>query len=151
MILKKHKLTSNESGVSLIEVVASIVILSIILVSIYTMLTQSARTTKNNEDIVKATYLAQTEMEYLYSIAPGDTDYHTFLGQPDDITSNVNGDQIEVFKKNNSSTSEYIEILVIKKNNIDITLPIIKICVYDKEGGTLKAQMQNIIDWGAPR
>ncbi|CAM5182914.1 hypothetical protein UACE39S_05321 [Ureibacillus acetophenoni] len=44
-------------------------ILSIILISIFTILIQSAKTTKSAENIVDANYLAQSEMERIYALS----------------------------------------------------------------------------------
>ncbi len=63
---KLKKIVHNEKGVTLVEVVASFVILVILLISFYTLFIQTAKTTKSSEDIVDATYIAQTEMEKIY-------------------------------------------------------------------------------------
>lgn len=56
----------RENGFSLIEVLASLVILSLLLTSFFTIFIQSAKTSKTSEEVVHATYTAQKMMEKLY-------------------------------------------------------------------------------------
>ncbi|SEO93884.1 prepilin-type N-terminal cleavage/methylation domain-containing protein [Amphibacillus marinus] len=63
MVLRYVK---NEQGLTLVEVLASITILSIIVVTFLAFFIQSARTTKVSEDVMDATYLAQSYMEKIY-------------------------------------------------------------------------------------
>ncbi|MEH7223077.1 type II secretion system protein [Bacillus sp. JJ1566] len=53
----------NQSGNSLIEVLASIVILSLIIVSIVPMFIQSSKANNISKNMTESTYLAETEME----------------------------------------------------------------------------------------
>lgn len=62
-------LFSNQKGLTLVELLASIVILSIIVVTFTTFFIQSAKTTSMSSDITDATYIAQTEMEEIYHIS----------------------------------------------------------------------------------
>lgn len=56
----------GERGVTLLEVLASIVILSIIVVTFLTFFIQSARTTNRSEGVLDSAFFAQTEMEEIY-------------------------------------------------------------------------------------
>lgn len=62
------KFLNNEKGLSLIEIIASLIILTIILLSFFTFFINSAKTTKTAETIFDATYYAQMEMEKLYNL-----------------------------------------------------------------------------------
>src|SRR5690625_3684322 len=66
---KRHKHTKimNENGLTLVEVLASVVLLTIIITIFLNVFMQSAKTNTTSEEIVDATYLAQTEMEKIYS------------------------------------------------------------------------------------
>ena len=141
----------NESGISLVEVIASIVILSVILISVFTMLTQSGKTTKNNEDIVEATYLAQMEIEKLYneSLSLSANEYPTALinlnYKYDRTKTDADGYTIETYYYDGTTINNaYVEISV--KLRIPDS-PLLIIYVYDKKNGKLKAQMQNIFEW----
>ena len=56
--MKKMKITMNmkENGLTLIEVVASIVILTLIITTFLMMFLQSAKTNKTSETIIDSTY-----------------------------------------------------------------------------------------------
>jgi len=62
----KHVL-HNDKGLSLVEVIASIILISIILLSFVALFLQSNKTTVTSNDIVDATYVAQQEMETIYT------------------------------------------------------------------------------------
>lgn len=57
----------NQQGMTLIEVVASIILISIILFSFLTLLLQSNKATHKSNGIMDSTYMAQIEMENLYN------------------------------------------------------------------------------------
>lgn len=156
-----NKKTWNELGLSLIEVIASILLLSIILISIFTMLTQSAKTTKNSEEIIQATYLAQTEMEIFYSYSkkyPYDNFKSNFQNLECSVDSvstkcytlKVNSDPkiILSLKKTIPTTNEIITIDIRDKGN---SLKGIVIEVFEKEdfekGRQPKAQMEDTLEW----
>lgn len=60
------RLLKEECGISLVEVVASLVLITIILISFFSFFIQSKKTHVTSESIVDATYMAQKEMEELY-------------------------------------------------------------------------------------
>ena|SRR5690606_33003834 len=58
----------HNSGFTLVEVLSSIVIISIILISFMSFFTLSARSNQTSEETMDATYTAQTIMENIISI-----------------------------------------------------------------------------------
>ncbi|MBM7608823.1 Tfp pilus assembly protein PilV [Lysinibacillus composti] len=64
-----RKILSNNRGITLIEAVVSLLLITIILISFYGMFIQSKKTNSNAESISDATYLAQTEMEKIYELS----------------------------------------------------------------------------------
>lgn len=62
------KTLKNEQGLTLIEVVASIVLIAIILISFSNFFIQSKKTGISSASIINATYIAQVEMEKIYKI-----------------------------------------------------------------------------------
>ena len=60
--------SGDESGLSLVEVLATIVIVTIILISFFRLFTQTAATTRVSYDLIDTTYFAQQEMEYIYRL-----------------------------------------------------------------------------------
>ncbi|MEK4228865.1 prepilin-type N-terminal cleavage/methylation domain-containing protein [Solibacillus sp. FSL H8-0538] len=69
MKYKLKKTLDCQKGISLIEVVASIVLISIILISFFGLFIQSAKTGKASEEIVDATYVAQQKMEFYFNFS----------------------------------------------------------------------------------
>lgn len=65
----KHRL--DVTGFSLIEVIISILLLSIVILGFFSLLISSAKTTKVSESITNSTYTVQKEMETLYSLSMG--------------------------------------------------------------------------------
>lgn len=62
-------LKNKQSGFTLVEVIASILIITIILISFFTFFINTAKTTKTSNDIFDATYYAQKEMEKIYNLS----------------------------------------------------------------------------------
>ena len=69
------KLLKEERGISLVEVIASIVLLSIILLSFFTLILQSNKATHKSNGIMNSTYMAQIEMENLYNYSSNACSY----------------------------------------------------------------------------
>ncbi|ULT55842.1 prepilin-type N-terminal cleavage/methylation domain-containing protein [Neobacillus drentensis] len=67
----------NEKGMTLIEILASIVILSIIIVSMLTMIVQSSQSNTISKKIMSATYVAESAMEELNGTVAQSTDLTT--------------------------------------------------------------------------
>jgi len=153
----------NESGLSLIEVIVSIVLLSIILISILALLTQGAKTTKSSETIIDATYIAQSEMEkaFLASkstpfIAPNcknaiqeidnDTVTETNFKYIAKADTN-NNDCSMTFEKYDQETNAFITLKLEPKTSYPNISTII-IQVYEqKNDARPKAQMQSTLEW----
>lgn len=57
---------NNEKGFSLVEVIAAFVLISIILISFFTLFFKGRETTVESKKTVDATYTAQQEMESIY-------------------------------------------------------------------------------------
>ena len=102
----------NEKGVTLVEVVASFVILVILLVSFYTLFIQTAKTTKSSEDIVDATYIAQTEMEHIFNASKSEgINVYSFKAldyQPETVDNSTTEFTKVVSKPRNNNVIDYI-------------------------------------------
>lgn len=159
----KAKFRLNEEGVSLVEVVASVVLLTFIILSGYYMFVQSAKTTKTSEDIIDATYIAQTEMEELYSLSqtPGASSFHdtvidgTYFKGSDATNKtafqgiDIDGNPYDYYLKNNSTSDMEVRLTYDDFNIGSSKLVRVVIRVYDKNGDILKAQMETTLDWGS--
>lgn len=67
--MRKGNKKLDQRGISLIEVIVSILLISIILITFYGMFIQSKKTNNTAEATGDATYLAQTEMEKVYQLS----------------------------------------------------------------------------------
>ena len=63
------KYLKNHQGMTLLEVIASLVLIGIILFAFFTLLLQSNKTTYKSNSITDSTYEAQREMEVFYNSA----------------------------------------------------------------------------------
>lgn len=143
---QNRKLFKSQGGFSLIEVVASLVIITVILLSFFGLLIQSNKTGKSSEQIIDATYLAQKEMEKMYNYFKSTTietweSNFPYLAEKDEVNSAGNITRYKVIPSNAKNK----EIIIVNAEDIshDNTVRI-TIEVYDSRGATLKAKMQNI-------
>jgi len=134
----------NEQGLTLVEILASLVILAIIFISIISILNQSARTNKTSEEIIDATYVAQTEMEHIYKLSK-DTDktidsIHDYVKQTPNGNWNVYHKQVE--------HNFFLEILEDRTDEpmVRIVVRVYEISDTNKENP--KAQMETLLKWG---
>lgn len=148
---------NNEKGFSLVEVIAAFVLISIILISFFTLFFKGRETTVESKKTVDATYTAQQEMESIYAevqqknktgSASMENILHTLQYQ---MTSCTNSAKTIYTKYKN----EVVVVEVFKNEKID-TLRNIMVSVYDQKKVTdpcqpkvnPKAQMENIMRAG---
>lgn len=142
----------NQSGVSLLEVLASTILITILLLSFYTMLISSAKTTKTAETIIDYTYLAQKEMENIYETS-GTSSASDWTDIKNRISSlgyvyleESNG--YTIFKKTMIKENVYILIKIKMHDPTKYTaLTNVIIEVYDAEKSILKSKMETILFW----
>ena len=151
--LPANKTRFNECGVSLVEVLASTVLIAILLLSFFTILISSAKTTKMSETIIDYTYLAQKEMENAYEKSATSTSSNW-----EDVKKNVTSlgytyleekTGYTIFKKTMAEENVYV-LLKIKMHERTkyehLTKVIIE--VYEAEKNILKSKMETILSWG---
>ena len=156
MFIKK-----TQSGFTLIEVVSSIVIITIILLSFFTLFINTAKTTKTSNEIFDATYYAQMELEYLYKLSK----VTPFTGIEDAIIQDglaptvSAAEKIYYYKKIPTSTNQYEKFGNVREdiNNkfyyelsfvpISDKLTNVLVKVFENKNGILKAQMESVIKW----
>lgn len=166
----------NATGFSLIEVITSILLLSIVILGFFTLLISSAKTTKVSESITDSTYNVQKEMETLYSLSRG-TQFNNredaikdmgYIKAPDDLKC-MNDEEDENWKGNTferiPSPSEKVPldnpkyILILSEYNIGSSelsathginngnLYLSKVIIKLCDSDVLKAKVQNTIEW----
>lgn len=64
-----RQIKHSSHGFTLVELLVSITILSIIVVTFLTFFIQSAKTNASSEDMLDATYVAQAQMEEIYNLS----------------------------------------------------------------------------------
>ena len=152
------KSIKNERGITLVEVVASIVLITIILISFFAFFIQSKKTNSSSESINEATYIAQKEMEKIYSLSKQSSlanlseNYiygYTFLEEKINNCTSVS----------NIDPTSYGNIFSYQKqvNNFTSKITISTLCDYENAGNVLievsdskgiqKAKVENIYVW----
>lgn len=121
----------NEHGVSLIEAIASIVILGIILISFISLLPQMGMKNNQNEDKQSAVYIASKEMDYWKKKLT--SDFSTLLVKPDTtftllesgdkLTYDANSISITTLTTKSTTTKYNTEIKIARTPDLN-SLPI---------------------------
>lgn len=141
----ERKKRTGEKGFSLVEVLASIVILSLILMTFMMMVYYSAKTGRTSENIIDATYIAQIEMEKVYNTNKGSINAaFNSLGYSEEPSpkfrpSSPTGKWITFTKKSEGFDVE----TQIEVNNDKLKRSIIDVF----EDDVHRARMQNVFVW----
>lgn len=134
----------NEKGLTLVEVLAAIVILSIIFTSIISILTHTARTNRTSQEIIDATYVAQQEMEFIYKLSEMNSGFIPNHGYSQQTTDDEGW---TVYHKDSKDTNFKI---VIKEQEVEDSLVRVLVLVYeasDHEKEQSRAQMETLLSW----
>ncbi|RNF40885.1 type IV pilus modification PilV family protein [Planococcus salinus] len=136
----------KEKGMTLVEVLASVVLISLILMTFLMMFAQSARTNIASENIIDSTYIAQTEMERLYSVSkkPLSSSRKKVISDLGYMESESNSDWLK-FEKDSQNESEEIIVRLENKSGEKMTRVIIE--VVDVSRGISLAKMENVLIW----
>ena len=136
------KYIASQKGMTLVEILATITILSILVVSFLAIFVQSARSNNISEEVLDATYVAQAEMEKVYNYSS--------------IVSDFNDAKIKITDLNyhNSENNQYKKAiggfnieLVLKAVDESDELAQIVIKVYSNN--RLEAQVETIVSLGS--
>lgn len=140
----QFNIKTNEKGLTLVEILAAIVLISIIFISIITILNLTAKTNRTSEEIVDATYIAQKEMEFIYKLSTEDSSFSESLGY-EELAKEGNWN---VYRKDSEQAGYFLEIKEDKSER-----PMIRIVVKvfessDEAKIDPKAQMETLLIWG---
>lgn len=137
----------DEGGVTLVEVVTSLVLITIILLSFAGLFIQSTKTGKASQEIVDATYIAQVEMENMYS-------FSKFLPQSQIEQYFIDEGYTKVDEESDSTkitfTISDANTHSLKKFKFKFSynkLLGVVVEVYDPKTLVLKSKMENILEW----
>lgn len=156
------RLLKEEHGISLVEVVASIVLIAIILFSFFTLFLQTKKMNVQSETIQNATYVAQVEMEEIYLVSQkipidNQTSIITLLNAKS--FKHISTNKLAGCKATFDTPNEYENEITLKKESppFNIVVKISKLCDYEKAGHVLievfdssnteKAFIENIYIW----
>ncbi|WP_053219014.1 type IV pilus modification PilV family protein [Virgibacillus senegalensis] len=133
----------NENGLTLVEILVSIAILSIIVTTFFTFFAQAAKTNKNASSILTATYVAENYMEEIYQMSVTCTDYtdcnnllaqtYAATGSEGEYTDDPKGYHVKMALKPHPENSRLGNVIV---------------KVYQAGSNKLEAQMETVVEWG---
>lgn len=141
----KNEMHTNEKGLTLVEILASIVILALIFISIITILNLTAKSNQASQEIIDATYIAQQEMEYIYEKSLDET---SNLETISEYVKQPNDGNWFVYHKNVASSDYFLEI---KEDRTEFPMVRVVVKVYeinDISKTEPKAQMETLLKWG---
>ncbi|SOB93915.1 prepilin-type N-terminal cleavage/methylation domain-containing protein [Ureibacillus xyleni] len=148
----------NNNGLTLIEVLASIVLIGIILLSFSPLLLQGAKGGKASEEIVNSTYEAQTAMEGIFSVS--NTPQYSSV-----LQTEIEQDFVSLGYRKNSNASTSTKLVYELGNpsstdslNVEATIQrdpsgkivsgnLVKIVLIFHEDGKTKAKLENVMAW----
>ncbi|MFC5591163.1 hypothetical protein ACFPRA_19975 [Sporosarcina soli] len=144
--MRKYHIDRNfhEEGMTLVETLASLVILSLLIIAFLSLFGQSARLNKSSELVMEATYIAQTHMEQIYEISQ-----KTTFGNRNEYLKMDNKYRLiegEIYqpKKEDIGFTVFVEI---KEPTFGTRGSILRVKVYDKSGEKLEALMETVLLW----
>lgn len=155
----RKSLFADENGMSLVEVVASLLIISIILVSFFSLFVQSKKTNTSAEVTNDATYYAQTEMERIYGLSKNHPFSPSTLAQelpkssysliPNQLNPNCTSDHLSYKNQisfENPDVGNYKSVITFKelcdfKNSTVVTVEILD------ANDNKKAMLENVYVW----
>jgi|SRR5690625_2580478 len=134
----------QETGLTLAEVLASIVLISIIMLLFIMIFSQYFKTTNESEEVISATYIAQAEMEYLFELSKTSplTEVEGSLLEKGYTNLGQSNDWI-VFEKK----EEYKLLLKIKNHQEEDHLVPVTVEVYDSSTDQLEVKMEHLLEW----
>ncbi|PID07331.1 MULTISPECIES: prepilin-type N-terminal cleavage/methylation domain-containing protein [unclassified Sporosarcina] len=153
-----HYVKKN-SGMTLVEVLASLVLLSIIIISFLVVFPIVAKQNKASEEFMDATYIAQSEMEYIISIKgqeDGLTDLVNKLVESERVIKNEGRVRYKtvpstskeiVLEREIPELSHKVAIIFNKDMTYQTSHVLVKVSQLDQEE-KLRAQMETILWWG---
>lgn len=144
---------NREKGMTLVEVLASLVLLSIIIISFLAIFPTVAKQNKASDEVMDATYIAQTTMEEIIQIK---TNSKTFEAADDVLVNGkyIRGADSDTYVSKENNNQLYKVLIYFSKPNSDRSLPsntsrvIVKVFKPNDEiNSKPRAQMETILWW----
>ncbi|UOQ86168.1 type IV pilus modification PilV family protein [Gracilibacillus salinarum] len=112
-----RNISQQESGFTLIEMLASITILSIISFGFIALFVHASKTTQTSGDIIHADYVAQTEMEKLYQYSTESSVQDTISLLESDGYQLLNNTEM-TYQLGKSTENDYIRLKMVKDQSV---------------------------------
>ncbi|WP_268237310.1 prepilin-type N-terminal cleavage/methylation domain-containing protein [Paraliobacillus quinghaiensis] len=137
----------KEDGMTLVEIIVSIAILSIIVLTFLTFYIQSAKVNNTSKDITDASYIAQSVMEEIYHLSNtlSYVDTITYLSNNYNVDSSDSYYQY-IFTKQSEGSNNYKISISFTSTTEDLKKVIVK--VYS-DLNILEAQLETKLLWGS--
>ncbi|WP_058307233.1 type IV pilus modification PilV family protein [Gracilibacillus massiliensis] len=144
MIKKDH--FTNNSGFTLIEILASVVILSLISFGFLALFTHASKSNILSENILDGNYIAQTEIEDIYQYSTETTITETISNMESNAYHLTNsGDDFYQLRQKNDDYSVDIHFL---HNDQQPSLWRVTVTVTDERGSSsLLAKIESVYQW----
>ncbi|SNR86443.1 hypothetical protein SAMN05446037_100193 [Anaerovirgula multivorans] len=150
MLNKKiYELLSSKKGVTLIEILISLIIFIIIIVPFLGMFVQSTKSNSLSQNIIDATYIAQSCMEDVYSISIT----NNFMDGLTELKDNGFTETVVVADEDYDYTKNidgYYALIEIRKSAYSGNLVKVVAKIYNNSAlEKLEAQMETILLWNS--
>lgn len=145
---RKHAMKQHsESGMTLVEILASIVILTIILSIVFMVFIQTAKTTNTTETTIDATYIGQTEMERVYA-ASRQSSYDTWEPAEPFFAKDSEANWQKIYTRQATEDIPFRIILKLNKQDNDMIRVLIRVYEADEQNDEKPiVQMENLYKW----
>lgn len=139
----------NSKGLTLIEVLVSIILISIILFSFFSFFIQSAKTGKTSEEVVDATYLAQVEMEKIYEVS-NKGDFKSGINEIVNSLSykQLSPDSSKEYRYSKSQDGFYLTLTFKEHTYPGMSYLVIEVFEHENDIRP-RAKMETILEWGS--
>lgn len=136
---------NSEKGMTLVEILVSIIILSIIIVSLLSMFVQSSQTNRVSKNMMDATYLAESQMEEINNMNTS-----AVSSSIDNLSSQL---VAKGYTQDNSCSYCYSlakngHYVFVQLSNVSTDLGKVIVRIYkDNKKTSQEAQMELVISW----
>lgn len=148
-MINKVSLSLNNKGLTLVEVLASVILISVILFTFFSFFIQSAKTGKTSEEVVDATYIAQVEMEKLYEIS----NKGGFKSGINEIVNSLSYKQLapdssKEYRYSKSQEGFYLKLTFKEHTYPGMSYLVIEVFEHEQNIRP-RAKMETILEWGS--
>ncbi|MTD29615.1 hypothetical protein [Planomicrobium sp. YIM 101495] len=140
----------NDKGLTLVEVLASTVLITLLLVTFMMMFAQASKSNVASETIIDSTYIAQSEMEQVYALSKKNVpvDKVTALSSKygSSVSKTISGTKWQEYSKIDDTSGNTIKIRL-EDTPAAMKMTRIVIEVYEGTKTNPSAKMENVLIW----